>query len=58
MILAGAAGLSLLYLVGGALGSRGARFDYFSAFWFGVGGLACVAFLIFGKIPGLSWPLN
>jgi hypothetical protein len=46
-ILAGAAALSLLYLVAGALGTRGARFDFFSAFWFAVAALGCAAFLIF-----------
>jgi hypothetical protein len=54
-ILAGAAALSLLYLVAGALGARGTRFDWFSAFWYAAAGLAAGTFLIFGKIPGLSW---
>jgi hypothetical protein len=55
IILAGAGSLSLLYLLGGAVASRRASFDWFSAFWFAAAALACVAWLIFGKIPELSW---
>jgi hypothetical protein len=55
MILSVAVPLLLLYLLGGAVASRWATFDWFSAFWFAVAALACVAWLIFGKIPELSW---
>lgn len=58
-ILAAAVPLSMLYLVAGAIGAvRAVRFDFFSAFWFAAAALACAAFLICGKIPGLSWALN
>jgi len=44
--LAGVGGLGLLYLVAGACGSRGARIDAISVFWWGVGAFGCVAALL------------
>jgi len=44
--LIGAASLGLLYLVGGVLGSRGARFDFFAALWWGVAVAGCLAGLL------------
>jgi hypothetical protein len=45
---AGLAGLGLLYLIVGAVGSQGARFDVMSVIWWGVLGLACAALLHHG----------
>jgi len=44
--LAGVGGLGLLYLVAGATGSQGARFDFLSLFWWGVGAAVCAAALL------------
>lgn len=44
--LAGAVGLGLLYLVAGATGSQGARFDVISVFWWGVAALGLAAALL------------
>jgi hypothetical protein len=45
-VVAGVAGLGLLYLTVGFFGSHGARFDAMSVFWWSALGLGCLAGLL------------
>lgn len=49
LVLAAAGSFGALYLVAGALGSQGARFDVISVFWLSIGAAGCVAALLYLK---------
>jgi hypothetical protein len=52
LALAAAGGFGMLYLTAGVIGSHGARFDFLSLFWWGIGALGCAAALL--HLKGVS----